>query len=303
MSKSGAQVIDDDVLKAIDGNEDNQVDSFKANDENVRKSASVDDSELETLRSELERQRRESEKWKSEAEDNRRRYDDTSTKLNNETNNRISAEEVAISNALAASAAEAERLENEIVAAQEAGKFHEAAKLTRQLASQQVKIDSWEQRKSQFEAFKEQQKTQVNQAVQTANNSRSKAWIDAHPEFNTDMRFRNKVLAAHYSAQSEGLVIDSEEYISYIDNAVSNKRQETDTSLVQQKQRSYDSTPPSREVRTNSRRDDSGSRKLRPEEAELAALTFPDLKPADAQQKFYESKMELIKQGKLSGER
>ena len=312
MPQSDAQIIDDDVLSALDKETKDKEAELNKSLDRTTDNAANDDNDIERIRAELEKARRESRLKDEELKQARKYSSETTTKLADETHNRIQAEEVAITNAIAASVTEAERLENEIVAAQEAGRFADAAKLTRQLASAQTKIDSWEARKEQFEGWKEQQKNA--KPAQQPQYPKSQAWIAAHPEFNTNPQFHNKVMAAHYAAQAEGIVIDSDDYIAYIDDAVAGKRQANNDSGAEP---TYDSVrgqgrssktaaaaPPSRGNNTmgNSNKRGDGGNRLTPEQAEVAQLTFPKLKASEAQKKYWESRQILQEQNKLGGD-
>lgn len=299
---SGALIADDDII--VDDNADNK----KTDD------LSVSDSELDNIRKDLENERRKVSLLQTEADDARRERTAVTGKLASETENRIRAEEVAIANAIAASTGDAERLENEIVSAQENGKFSEAAKLTRQLASAQTKIDSWEARKQQFDSWKEQQKNARSAQDATVEYPKSKAWIAQHPEFNFDGKFRNKVLSAHHQALSDGLTIDSDEYIEYIDNTVNRKNEnisiadagENEPDRVSSSRvnsRAVASVPPSRNGanmsgNVNGREPQN---RLSAQEAEMAVLAYPKMKQAEAQKRYLDAKRALIGAGKMQG--
>lgn len=282
-----AQTIDENLLEEIESI------TNKEPEKKESEKLEVTADELESLRHSLEEKTRESQEWKFKAEDATRRTSEVSSRLSNETANRLTAEEVAIQNGIAAATADAERLENEIVTAQESGKFHDAAKLTRQLASAQTKIDGWESRKSQFEAVKNQPRQVAQQPVEYP---RSQAWIARHPEYNTNPSFKNKVAAAHFDAISNGIEMESDEYFSHIDDFISPKK--TTTTAPRNK---VAATPPSRGTTSMSGNNTQGSNRLTPDEAEVAVMTYPKLSAAEAQKKYCDNRQILFKMGKLSG--
>jgi chromosome segregation ATPase len=292
--ESGAQVIEDDKKSDIIVDDAPKV-------EEKQKELATSDNELEKIRAELEKSRKKEQFLESQLQEANRGRTEATSRVVTETNNRLSAEEVAIANAIAASTAEAERLEAEVVAAQENGKFSEAAKLTRHLASAQTKIDGWTNRKEQFEQQKRTFEQQKKSRAAEPEYPRSKAWIDAHPQFNTDDKFKNKVLALHHEAQAEGLAIDSEDYIDYIDSRINAKPVVEEAPIQQATQRkTIASTPPSRSQGMSNTQQRETNR-LSPEEAEMAVLAWPKLKAAEAQKRYLESKQALIASGKIAG--
>lgn len=293
--ESGAQVIEDDKKDIV------VEDAAKT----VEKSAELatSDNELEKIRGELERSRKQQQSLESQLQEERRGRTEANSRVVTETNNRLSAEEVAISNAIAASTSEAERLESEIVAAQENGKFSEAAKLTRQLASAQTKIDGWTNRKEQLETWKEQQKNRPAEVVDPNSHlsARTRAWIDRNPKFKTDENFRKKAQGYANLAESEGLAIDSDEYFEYVDSRINAKLGVEEPIVQQQVQRkTVASTPPSRNqgMGTTQQRE---TNRLTADEADMAKWTYPKLTPAEAQKKYYDGKLRAIAEGKIAG--
>ena len=298
-----AQSVDDDIIIE---------DTAKAGDKLV-----TSDSELEKLRLELEKSRKNEDKANIALVNERKRSSETAGKLVNETNNRLGAEEVAIHNGIAAATQEAENLEQQVVAAQTEGKFAEAAKLTRQLASAQVKIDDWGKRKTQLESYKASQaEIAKNRPAEVADpyahlSSPTRAWIERNPKFRTDNTF-NKLAQAYASeAEDQGFAIDTPDYFKYVDNKLAGKTTTTNDDAgddapvrVQSSRTSKvaSATPPSRNTSAmNNGGSTKSDNRLTPAEAEMAVLSYPKLPQAEAQKKYLENKRVLIGEGKIQG--
>lgn len=143
-----------------------------------------------------------------------------------EVDQRFAAEESAIENGLAAASADAERLESEVAALQEEGKFTEATKKQRELAAAQYKIEKYEDAKGQIAHAKTTAKTEQEErtrdplAAYGPPGSPTRRWIDAHPRFMTDEAYRKSVEQAHWKARGEGLQVESADYFKFIEGAV-----------------------------------------------------------------------------------
>lgn len=288
----------------------------KNSEDNVIKKdeLSTSDSELDALKRALEESRENERSLKEQVTKERTEKTEVVSKLSAETGNRLSAEEVAIVNGLAAATSEAERIERELVDAQENGKFADAAKLSRQLASAQNKIDKWEGDKNRFEQFREQQKNRPAKPDPLASfTPASREWIEKNPRFLSDSKFKAKVLAAHYEADADGVPLDSDEYFMHLDNAVKGKtakpeEPEEDVEQVRQevkpqKQATRSAAPPSRGAsNTNMSKQGNGQIKLTAQQVEAAIFSNPKLPHAEAIQRYSEGLNKAIESGKMNSE-
>ncbi len=244
------------------------------------------ESELDTLRKQLEEERAEKSRIKAENEGLRKATSEYSTRLNNETTGRISAEEAAVASGLSSNISEADKLEKEIALAYENGKFSEAASLTRKLTAVQANINDWEAKKTQVEYAK---KNPVVAPVVPKPKTRSEQWVEDHPEFNTDETFKDKVMALHYAARAEKIKPDTEEYIKFINDGIGEKSNS----------RSLTAIPVTRTGSTTSNSSANEPVRLTREESEMAQITFPNLSAAEANKRYSEAKKHLTKSGKL----
>lgn len=281
---------------------------------NSAQELSTSDKELDSLKEALAQARRESAENAARADTERKRREEYEQKAGEETANRQSAEEVAISNAIAAATAKAEKLEKDIVEAQENGKFADAARLTRQLASAQNEIDRWENQKVQFEKQKEEVKREsakdVKQDSRTPRYTDATAqWIDKHPQFLTDPVYHNKAMAAHYAAKAAGIPLDSAEYFRHIEDAIEGKSQQEEIQENRQKESAHTQSsvrtaaPPSRgTMSTGTTKQTNGQTKLTASQVETAIFTYPKLSAADAMKKYAEGLTKAVSDGKMTAD-
>ena len=277
---------------------------------------STSDSELDTLKKALEESRNDAQSYKDRALKAETEKTEIVGKLHTETGNRLSAEEVAIANGLAAAISDAERLERELVEAQEQGKFADAAKLSRQLASAQNKIDRWEGDKETFERNKKAVKEQPQQKDPLATYSpAAREWIGRNPKFLTDAKMNAKVMAAHYAATAEGIDVDSEEYFRHLDTAVKGKPVQVEQPREEEVQEERQETqphkpanrtaaPPSRGASNTSMSGNKGNGdiKLSPQQVEAAIFANPRLSSADAIVKYKEGLQKAVQSGKMTAD-
>jgi hypothetical protein len=279
---------------------------------------SVNDSELENLRKELEKTKKEKAEALIRANSAETQRNEANRQVQTETSNRFAAEETAITNAIAAATSQAESLEKEYIAAQEGGKFADAARIARQLASAQTKIDAWEGRKQQFEQFKA---TEAAKPKPTATadpleaslerfKPRVREWIRHHPQYLTDNKFQAKANYLHQLAVAEGITEESDEYFNYINENIDDKpppardTQETNGKHIDIEPQptkvssSRVAAPPSRGNNTMSSTRTQSDNRLSAIEAEHAVAMFPKLTAAEAQKKYYEGKLAAKAAGK-----
>lgn len=148
---------------------------------------------------------------------------DATSRVASEVDARYRAQEDSIAAQMEAADAEAERLEGEIVALQEEGKWSDAAKLTRQLGSAGARSENLKMAKQDIEDAKARVKAkaterQVDPLASFSANARQ--WIGAHPRYMTDQQYQEKVIAAHYAAKTAGHTVDSPAYFQAIEEHI-----------------------------------------------------------------------------------
>lgn len=121
----------------------------------------------------------------------------------------------------------------------------------------------------------------------------SAAWIRRNPECATDEVKRNKMVAAHYEAQAEGIVADSPEYFRFveeklgIDNSTPAPRQTQRSSVPRVPQ------PPAAPARGNSGSNGKRVVTLSAMERDIARMS------GLSDEEYAANKMQLAKEGKL----
>lgn len=232
------------------------------------------------------------------------------TKLRQETVQRVSAEELAIDRAFQVATAEIDNLEKQQAALFEEGKFTEASKISRLIASAQYRLDDINNAKKKAEDNKNKPRENATQDPLYGFTPRARSWVQRNPAFLNDARFRAGAMAAHYAAEKDGVEIDSDEYFRRLDDAVNPKpvvevreEQNDDVAPVSRQQaRVSTAAPVSRSggVTPNNTNSNAGRRiQLTAEEAEVARFTWPNLPPQDAYVRYADHKKVLREQGKL----
>lgn len=133
------------------------------------------------------------------------------------------------------------------------------------------------------------------QAANNQNNGvqgRSKDWIDAHPQFNTDPNFQKRVVAASLNAQAKGISIDSDAYFEFVEKEVGLKPKDTDV-VEDRKPNANTGAPPSRGAGNGG--GGGGPQKVKLSAAELEAAAISGRTPVQ----YAKDKLALIAEGKL----
>lgn len=270
--------------------------------------AEVSSAELEKYRKEAEEAKREAERYKLEAEQFKKERNETVNKLSDETENRFKAEEVAIKNAITAFTSDADRIQKELVQAQEEGKFSEAAKLQRELSSAQFKIDEWSNKQANLETSKKPPKIETRPSqddliaaeLEKYNQYPTvKEWLGENKKYFIDPKFRAKVDAVHYDAIDAGHAFGTQEYRDFVDGAI-HKKEELKVDPKPEPKKSS-TLPPSR---GSSMSNNSGKEtvKLSAQEVEYAQIANPQLyakDPAKAVALYAAAQKKLIEEGKI----
>lgn len=191
------------------------------------------DAELASLRAQIKRDQDEKDALRADAEAARRDRDDAHRKLTGEVDQRFTAEESNITEALASADVEADRLEQRIAELNEKGEYAEAAKASREMARVEAKRMSLETRKESLQGEKSRAKATAEAAAKAAAarpasakdpleglTQPAKDWIRNHPEWLTDKSYQNRVTSAHYKALADGIQVDSTRYFRFIENEI-----------------------------------------------------------------------------------
>ena len=155
---------------------------------------------------------------------------------------------------------EIEKLEKEAVEAFNNGENARGVKLNRQIAG--LETDLKEQ--TRYKAWVEAQKTKaenLDDVEETTITKKSQEWINAHPEFETDTEYREKMLDKHYSLIRRGVKGDSDEYFrqlnAYSDTILKSGKKDDDVKVDSKEVKkdadededvSFDGAPPSRDT-------------------------------------------------------
>jgi hypothetical protein len=144
---------------------------------------------------------------------------DTLTKAESE---KVVAQEAAILNRVETAKAEVENAERALEEAIDTGKpAKEQIALQKKLAEAVYKQKGAEGAKAHFDNWKEKEKNKPQ--VKTANDDMSpkaREWVDSHPKFNTDKKYKRIAVAAHEDAIEDGVPADSSEYFRRINSAL-----------------------------------------------------------------------------------
>lgn len=131
----------------------------------------------------------------------------------------------AVTNAITTAKAGIAEAKRRLSAAYESGEFEKAADISAEIAAFAADIKAYERDKAAAELHaKEPPKKAIQQNKDNVGieqeisgyTPRSQAWFREHPDCVTDKRLRSKVTAAHYEAESEGYVPDTDAYFSFI---------------------------------------------------------------------------------------
>lgn len=138
---------------------------------------------------------------------------------------KYSAQAASFENKVVAAESDVELIEKTLEEAMDAGKSNrEIIDLNKKLAIATHAVETAKGVKKNFDAWLENQKKAPQRQTETAQvgrvSSAAQKWIDQNPRFNTDLRFNRVALGAHSQAQEKGIKLDSPEYFSYIESAL-----------------------------------------------------------------------------------
>lgn len=208
-----------------------------------------------------------------------------------------------VSNAIATVTAASERLETDYAQALQDSDYAAAAKIQREMAKNEVNLQSLEAGKRQLEEDAKrppvvERPNDPVEALAGQLTSRSASWVRAHPEYARDPSLYQSMLAAHNLAIGKRLEPDSDAYFSKIEELLEIRRpavaareepQESALSAAAEPTRSV--APPAAPVRGGG---SSNTVRLSAAEREMAAMSGL----TDAE--YAREKQALQKEGKLN---
>jgi len=182
----------------------------------------------------------------------------------------------AISSALAAAKAEADKAQLDIENAISLGDAKGQADAYRRLAVASANLARLEEGKEAIEARNKETPTQPavsnDPLVDSPLPSHIKDYLRKHPELLTDPRKNAKLQSLHWDALDAGHAQYSPSYVEFVDERLYPKQQEQQPAPQQQQRGTIVSAPPSREVPSGSGTKPSGKIKLTPEQIEAARM-------------------------------
>lgn len=134
-------------------------------------------------------------------------------------------------------------------AAMQAGDYDAAATYQEEMSSHAAKLLQLDQGKQVLESTPlpvapVQRSTDPIEAFASQLSSRSADWVRRHPQFVTDPRLNQKMIAAHNMAMADGHVADSDEYFATVESLLQVSRAEAMSEAAQPTARRSSVTPP-----------------------------------------------------------
>jgi hypothetical protein len=210
-----------------------------------------------------------------------------------------------VSNAIANVAQSNEMLKANYREAMSLGDYDRAADIQSEMSTNAARLLQLEQGKQSLESQPKQAAPQPYvadpvEAMASNLSPRSASWVRAHPEFATDNRLFQKMIAAHNLAVADGIPVDSDDYFAEIENTLRikpstqvNLDNDPTSSSAQVTQRR--SAPPAAPVSRSGT--GTGSRpnvvRLNSDEREMAKMM------GMTDQEYARNKLALQKEGKL----
>lgn len=188
------------------------------------------------------------------------------------------------------------------------GDYDRAAEIQQRMADNSAKLLQLENGKTAMETHVKESVPQYRQPVDPVEalasqlSPRSAAWVRQHPQFATDQRLFQKMIAAHNLAMADGLAPDSDEYFDVIEDTLKVSRTSTAVSVENTADPTYEAarvvqrrtSPPAAPV---SRSGAPGTRpnvvRLTSEEREIAKMMKM------TEQEYAQNKVALQREGKL----
>lgn len=199
-----------------------------------------------------------------------------------ERKGRTEASQAAIDNAITAVEGEASQAEQEYASAMEAGDYKAAATAQRKIAKAERKLGDLENGKAELSRAKPEpvvtKKSDASDPFEQylSNFSpRSQSYLRKNATYVTDTKMNKKLLSAHYDAEAEGFVADTDAYFDFLDQRMGKVPDKKMDEPVKRSER-RPSAPVSRDTGTSNGRPGANVVKLTPGEvatAEALGLT------------------------------
>lgn len=130
-----------------------------------------------------------------------------------------------VNNAIATVTQNKKILRSQYSAAMSVGDYEKAAEIQDAMADNSAKLLQLENGKAAMESRPKEAPQRPRaadpvEALASQLTPRSAAWVRAHPEYATDPRLNAKMIAAHNLAIADGLVADTDEYFSEVENTL-----------------------------------------------------------------------------------
>ena len=149
--------------------------------------------------------------------------------LSTEQTERVRAQQAQIENAIAAGQNEITALKQQLVAANEAGAFGDAAEIQTKLFSAVSRVDRYTAQKDQIaaQAASPAGAGQPDPADQYGKpGSPVRTWIDRNPRFLTDSSFNARAMRGHHAALAQGIQPETPEYFKLVEDAAYERQAE-----------------------------------------------------------------------------
>lgn len=137
-----------------------------------------------------------------------------------------------VTNAIETVKQQTEILKSNYAAAMSSGDYERAAEIQQAMSGNSAKLLQLEQGKQALESMPKQQApqpigvTDPVEALASQLSPRSAAWIRKNPQFATDPRQYQKMLAAHNLAVADGIPPDTDEYFDVVETTLRMRRSE-----------------------------------------------------------------------------
>lgn len=180
---------------------------------------------LEALRAQLEKERA----TRIEMERRAREFAQTAYQAKNEAQD---SNLHLVNNAIESVKQNTEVLKSNYAAAMSSGDYERAAEFQQAMSNNAAKLLQLEQGKQALEAMPKQQApahvgvSDPVEALASQLTPRSAAWIRRNPEYATNPRLNQKMLAAHNLAVADGIPPDTDEYFEAVESVLNMRRSE-----------------------------------------------------------------------------
>lgn len=178
---------------------------------------------------EAQRQIEEKDRLLAAERDNRTRAErerDEAKRVGSEAiTDRVSHQEIAITNALAAGKSKKTAAQAKMRQARENGDFEGESAAIDEISAANFEVMRAEEAKRQFDTWKQrqpkpedrqQQRQETRQATEPT--AEAQRWLDEHPRYTSDAEYRADANASHQAAIESGCMEGSQAYINYIEN-------------------------------------------------------------------------------------